>query len=144
MGQQQLLLLVLAIVIVAIAVVAGIVAFKERSRVAQRDEAVAEAMQIVTAAQVWRSKPAAMGGAIGSVANDFSGVNLKAIGFPVKSADTSEPLINLHGCYKLAPISEGAEVNVYLNSVDGDCDAASHIARIRITGTTSHDITWTH
>lgn len=144
MGQQQLLLLVLSIVIAGIAVVAGIVAFKERSHIAHRDEAVAEAMRIVNAVQAWKLTPAAIGGSEGFEIDDFSGVSLKAVGFPVGSAETTTPYITVRGCYKLAPTAEGAEVDIFLGNVGADCDADAHIAKIRVTGPSTHDIIWIH
>jgi hypothetical protein len=58
MGQQQLLLLVLATVIVGLAVVQGIASFNQSRRQAAADQMVQTAMDIATDIQAYAGKPA--------------------------------------------------------------------------------------
>ncbi len=56
MGQQQLLLLVIGIIVVAIAVLAGLYAFKTRFRQSIADNLVEHNLSIATEAVFWKTK----------------------------------------------------------------------------------------
>ena len=71
MGQQQLLLLVLATVIVGLATVAGINAFEQNQKQATADAMTQEAMRIASDMQAIALKPDQMGGVDGVGSADF-------------------------------------------------------------------------
>ncbi|MGH7454419.1 MAG: hypothetical protein ACRENG_23900, partial [bacterium] len=62
MGQQQLLLLVLAAVIVGVAIVMGINMFGENASQANTDAVSQDVLTIAARAQSWFRRPTAMGG----------------------------------------------------------------------------------
>jgi hypothetical protein len=62
MGQQQLILLVLATVIVGIAIIIGIQAFSENQAKANADAMVHDGVRMASDAQLWKKKPSAFGG----------------------------------------------------------------------------------
>jgi len=77
MGQQQLLLIVLGVIIVGIAIVVGINLFTASSVEANKDELVADNMNIASLAQQYFKKPSALAGGNGSftgfeIPSDFS------------------------------------------------------------------------
>ena len=75
MGQQQLLLLVLATVIVGLATVAGINAFEQNQKQATADAMTQEAMRIASDVQAIVLKPDQMGGV-----DEISGVSFESMG----------------------------------------------------------------
>ena len=77
MGQQQLLLLILAAIIVGIAIVMGINMFGENAVQANQDAVTQDVLTIASRAQGWYRRPAAMGG--GNRA--FTGVTLDKLNF---------------------------------------------------------------
>ena len=91
MGQQQLLLLVLATVIVGLATVAGIQAFEQGSKRANQDALTQTAVKIASDAQANLQEPEALGGAGADVVPDDleSGEmpSLSSLGY--KTDDTS-------------------------------------------------------
>jgi hypothetical protein len=62
MGQQQLLLLVLAAIIVGAGVILGVNMFQENAAQANRDAVLQDVMNFAGKAQAWYRRPAAMGG----------------------------------------------------------------------------------
>jgi hypothetical protein len=91
MGQQQLLLLVLATVIVGLATVAGIQAFEQGSKRANQDALTQTAVKIASDAQANLQEPEALGGAGADVVpDDLESVempSLSSLGY--KTDDTS-------------------------------------------------------
>ncbi|MEM8598762.1 MAG: hypothetical protein AAGF99_02480 [Bacteroidota bacterium] len=79
MGQQQLLLQVLAVVIVGLAVVNGIQAFTEYRRTAGLDLVYSEAVRVGSQLATWKMKPGALGGGDSDVY--FESVSLQDFGF---------------------------------------------------------------
>ena len=148
MGQQQLLLLVLGIVIVGIAVVAGIQAFSEGKVKAEQDAAISDAMRIISDTQAWKLKPSAFGGGANGDADDFSRVNLNALGYPVGSA--SEVYVTTNGCYDLTGGNPGASLDIH-RAAATDASGATEcggpvIATVTIsgTGTDSESLSWNY
>lgn len=160
MGQQQLLLLVLGIVIVGIAVVAGIQAFSEGKVKAEQDAAVSDAMRIISDIQAWKLKPGAFGGGSDlDGASNFTGVDYRAIGYPVVNNDK---YATYNGCYELDGTDAGATITVYQDGdtnptagADGElgtdddvqettCTEGSEIATVTVTGTSTDKITWVY
>ena len=78
MGQQQLILLVLATVIVGVAIVVGIRAFTENSAKSNADAMTQDAVRMASDAQAWFKKPVPFGGpdattrAAGFAASNFT------------------------------------------------------------------------
>ena len=152
MGQQQLLLLVLGIVIVGIAVVAGIQAFSEGKAKAQQDAAVTDAMRIISDAQAWKLKPQAFGGGDNGDPVDFTGLNLKALGYPV--ATSASVYVTTNGCFDLSEGTTSSTLVLHqyndedITGQPGSADVAActglEIATVTIDGTTSADISWAY
>ena len=65
MGQQQLILLVLATVIVGLAIVVGIRAFSENSIKSNFDALTQDLVRMGNDGQAWKQKPAPFGGQSG-------------------------------------------------------------------------------
>ncbi len=112
MGQQQLILLVLATVIVGLATVVGIRAFAENSIKANADAMVQDAVRIANDAQAWKKKPAPFGGQTGTAKEDpadFSGLTVVNLGY--QAATAGETFYqNLNGCYQLTPATTGLTI----------------------------------
>ncbi|NNE47466.1 MAG: hypothetical protein HKN37_12500 [Rhodothermales bacterium] len=85
MGQQQLVLLVLATTIVGLAITTGIRAFGVNSARANADAMIQDALRIAMDAQAWKQKPQLLGGQGPKHAADpdkFKGATLAALGYP--------------------------------------------------------------
>jgi hypothetical protein len=110
MGQQQLLLIVLSTVIVGIAIVAGINMFSEGSTQNARLQMENQLMDVAGKANIWRTKPAAMGGGGGSFLNITTGA------LSITPDSTVVDSISFDG-------SAGTSVDiVVVGSVDGNGD----------------------
>lgn len=117
MGQQQLILLVLATVIVGIAIVIGIRAFTENSIRANSDAMVQDMVRLASDTQAWKQKPAPFGGQPDNTAAlalvkadpvDYTGVSLTAIGYPDPDADGDYE--NLNGTYTVVGAATGVTI----------------------------------
>ncbi len=143
MGQQQLLLLVLGIVIVGVAVVAGIQAFGDGSRKADKDALASEALSLVGDVQAWKAKPAAFGG--GTSAVSFTGVSFAALGRPTTNG---RYVLTQSGCLSLAegtPPGGGSgapSARIALHRLDGTGCSADEIGALHVTGLSPSDIVW--
>ena len=83
MGQQQLILLVLATIIVGLAIIVGIRAYSENSNKAAVDAMMQDATRIANDAQSWHKRPAAMGGpGVTAGTINFASATLKNLGYP--------------------------------------------------------------
>ncbi len=142
MGQQQLLLLVLGIVIVGVAVVAGIQAFGDGSRKADRDALSGEAMNVVGAVQAWKAKPAPFGGGVDASA--FTGISFAGLGRPTVGGVY---VLTRSGCLSLGegtPPSGGMAPSARIalhRLVGGDCQSAE-IGALHVVGLRPSDIVW--
>jgi|SRR5690606_35463480 len=136
MGQQQLILLVLATVIVGIAIVVGIRAFSENSIKANSDALVQDMVRMANDAQAWKQKPAPFGGqvdAAGSVKSapaDFRTATFPVLGYQEVGTGVYE---NLNGQYALSADSDGLTITG-VNAQYGTC------ASIVVDGLTDGDI----
>jgi len=90
MGQQQLLLLVLATIIVGIATVVGIQAFSQNNVKSNADAMMNDAVRIASDAQAWVQKSAPFGGP--PTFGDFSdaGLDFEALGYEENTATAGE------------------------------------------------------
>ena len=105
MGQQQLILLVLATVIIGIAIVVGIRAFTENSAKSNADAMVQEGVRMANDMQAWKKKPAPFGGqaAVATAAQvadpaDFTGFTFPLLGY----AATLGVYTSLNGTYTIS------------------------------------------
>ncbi len=78
MGQQQLLLLILAAIIVGIAIVVGINMFGQNAVQANQDAVTQDVLTIASRAQGWYRRPTSMGGG----GKAFTGCTLALLNFP--------------------------------------------------------------
>jgi len=81
MGQQQLLLLVLATVIVGLATVAGIQAFEQGSNQAEQDALTQQAVKIASDIQARVDEPSQFGGYDGDYSTASSSITLEEMGY---------------------------------------------------------------
>ena len=120
MGQQQLILLVLATVIVGIAIIIGIRAFTENGIRANSDAMVQDMVRMASDAQAWKQKPAPFGGQDVGVAKDapgnYTGIGWIPLGYPDANPDALPPepadgtYENLNGHFTIAAGAGGEAV----------------------------------
>lgn len=118
MGQQQLLLLVLASVIVGLAVIAGIDAFEENQIRSNADAMTTEVVGIASSFQAWALKPEQFGG--GGGWSNFSAGN----------ASFSDAGIDSTSTYTTAPF----EVTDDPSTLSGTCGLASGDGKLFVGG----------
>jgi len=140
MGQQQLILLVLATVIVGIAIVVGIRAFTENSAKANADAMTQVAVRIANDAQAWKKKPAPFGGqastqaaSVVSDSTDFSGATWAGLGYAATGANYA----SLDGTFVITSADDGGLVLDAYNPVE-----RNHVT-VTVTGVTDRNITGT-
>jgi hypothetical protein len=92
MGQQQLILLVLATVIVGLATVVGIRAFSENADKSNADAMLQDAIRIANDIQAARQKPAPLGGIA-----SFDAATFSALGYAAPDGDYT----NLNGTFTM-------------------------------------------
>lgn len=109
MGQQQLLLLILAAIIVGIAIVMGINMFGENAVQANQDAVTQDVLTIASRAQGWYRRPAQMGGG----GRTFTGLGLDDINF----ASTND-----NGSYSVTITSPQQITITGTGTEDGDSD----------------------
>jgi len=136
MGQQQLILLVLATVIVGIAIIIGIRAFTENGIRANSDAMVQDMVRMASDAQAWKQKPAPFGGQPDNTPDlktakddpdNYAGISFTQLGYP----ETAGIYTNLNGQYKLTGADGGLQIealnlqkaNYVLITVDGIADS---------------------
>ena len=140
MGQQQLLLLVLAVVIVGLGTAVGIQAFAEGQIKHKRDETQHLMIDIAAKAQAWKMQPTIMGGGANGNAADFSGFTFASVGLgPVTDQGGAEVLARTdYTCVKAFPSTAG----LALHALDEACTSGSWTMRVTITGTTHEELLW--
>lgn len=112
MGQQQLLLLILASVIVGLAVIAGIDAFEENQVRSNGDAMTTELVGVASDFQAWALKPTQFGGGGGWSAFDATSVAFSDAGIDSTSTYTTSP-------YEVADAPSGLTVTCNLTSTEG-------------------------
>lgn len=85
MGQQQLLLLILAAVIVGVAIVLGINMFAQNSAQANQEAVMQDVLTISSRAQAWYRRPIQLGGG----GRTFDNLTLVKLNFPASNANGS-------------------------------------------------------
>jgi len=128
MGQQQLLLLVLATVIVGLATVAGIQAFDQGQTRANLDANTQTAVKIASDAQAKIKEPSQFGGYDDNMSDATGNINLGELGYEVNSS--SEYVTNDGKC-KMDNSSDPIEVT---------CQSGQSKAVVQISGTTSDSL----
>jgi hypothetical protein len=93
MGQQQLLLLILAAVIVGVTILLGINLFSQNAAEANQAAVLQDILNIAGRAQAWYKRPAQMGGG----GRTFAGISLAAINLPAANANGSYLLSGASG-----------------------------------------------
>ena len=139
MGQQQLILLVLATIIVGLAIVVGIRAFNENAIKSNSDALVQDVVRMANDAQAWKQKPAPFGGqqpadcaADPCAEPDFSGLDdLNQLGYFTDTAIYT----NLNGTYTIQAAGGAAGVQISGYSARYD-----NCVRVTVTGITDNDI----
>ena len=110
MGQQQLILLVLATIIVGLAIVVGIRAFNENNIKSNADAMMQDAVRMANDLQAWKQKPAPFGGqattqtpaVVADVAN-YTGAAFGVLGYGTGTDGCAAAEYgNLNGCFTLA------------------------------------------
>ena len=96
MGQQQLILLVLATVIVGLAIVVGIAAFTQGGDRANADAMIQDAVTIASDIQAAIKKPAPFGGV-----DDFDEITFGVIGYPADGTGIDAEHTNGNGQFEL-------------------------------------------
>jgi len=94
MGQQQLLLLVLAAIIVGVGVLVGVNMFQENAAQANFDAVRQDCLTFAAAAQAWAKRPVAMGGG-GQNFTNFSWGDIN------RTPDAG-PFVNENGSYAVS------------------------------------------
>ena len=137
MGQQQLLLLVLATVIVGLATVAGIQAFEQGSKRANQDALTQTAVKIASDVQAQLQEPEPLGGyGIDDMSNYSGGVSLSQMGFTTKSSSNqglSTPV------YRTTD-GECAITNDASSDVQVTCESEDSKVVVKVSGLGSQDI----
>ena len=84
MGQQQLLIIVMAVVVTMASVAMGMQAFAEGQKKANADALVDDALSVSADVQGWRLQPQPMGGGRGASLDDF---NLTSLGYSTNGGE---------------------------------------------------------
>jgi hypothetical protein len=130
MGQQQLLLLVLAAIIVGVGVLVGVNMFQENAAQANFDAVRQDCLTFASAAQAWAKRPVAMGG---------GGQNFTAFDWPsINRTPAGGPFVNENGSYA---ITAGGVTSVTITgtgkeSLDGDATPLSVTVVVTTNGVT--------
>ncbi|MBN1350188.1 hypothetical protein JXJ21_12310 [candidate division KSB1 bacterium] len=117
MGQQQLLLLVLAAVIVGVSVVVGINMFSQNALTSNIDAVKQDCLSIAARAQEWYRKPAVLGGG----AHSFSGLTFEDLGY---GSGLTTSYTNEHGTFTIDPTA-GTSIDISGVTVETDGSGAT-------------------
>jgi Tfp pilus assembly protein PilE len=115
MGQQQLLLLVLAVIIVGIAIVVGITMFRAQSASSNLDAVTNDLMNLASRAQQYYVRPTSMGGG----GNFFTGMTIGHL-TPAQTGATT--VTNENGTYSVPTVQPQRAVIHGVGTQDGDGD----------------------
>jgi Tfp pilus assembly protein PilE len=125
MGQQQLLLLVLAVIIVGIAIVVGITMFRAQSASANLDAVTNDLMNLASRAQQYWVRPTSMGGGGG----DFTG---GGTGLMTLAQLTPQPT-NDNGTYSLGALTTTTAIINGVGTQNGDGVGGNCAANVLVT-----------
>jgi len=128
MGQQQLLLLVLATLIVGVAILAGADAFESKRRQAVEDALLTTSLRLAGDIQAWAAKPQLYGGAGG-----WQNVNGSTFDYSDLGMAGGNTYEGTDGTYT----ASGTQGVV---TIDAEADNAEYTVTVTITGLESRDI----
>ena len=131
MGQQQLLLLVLATVIVGLATVAGIQAFDQGQTRANLDANTQTAVKIASDAQAKIKEPSQFGGYDDDISKAVGEIDLQELGYETNTVGGTEQYETNDGDCTMANGSDPIEVT---------CESSQSKAVVEISGTTSDSL----
>jgi len=131
MGQQQLLLLVLATVIVGLATVAGIQAFDQGQTRANLDANTQTAVKIASDAQAKIKEPSQFGGYDDDISNATTNMTLDELGYRTTGGDSDDAYETTDGSCTMDASSDPIKVT---------CDSDQSKAVVEISGTDAKDI----
>jgi hypothetical protein len=107
MGQQQLLLLILASIIVGVAVLIGVNMFQENAAQANMDGVTQDCLTIAARAQAWYRRPAQMGGG----GQAWTGIDFHDLSFRENPDDNDAATYsNDNGSYALAIVGGNLQI----------------------------------
>ena len=132
MGQQQLILLVLATVIIGIAIVVGIRAFTENDAKANADAMTQDAVRMASDIQAWTKKPEPFGGA--APGEDWTDATFADIGY----AAVAGVYTNINGAFVLSTLATGRLITG-TNLADDGLTVRNRVT-VLVCGTTDADI----
>ena len=140
MGQQQLLLIVLAIVIAGFATVLGLQVFAVNQKKANADALQMTAMRIAAEGQAWLRTPDTFGGGMpttGIRPGDYTGltVSLRDLGFSVDASDT---FTDVNGSYTMAV--SGADLVITATSASTSGGGDNNVICILVSGPLVQDV----
>jgi hypothetical protein len=134
MGQQQLLLLVLATIIVGIATVVGIQAFSQNNVKSNADAMMNDAVRIASDAQAWAQKSAPFGGPTAANYGTFTGLTtLNQLGY---QTDAEGDYVTLNGECSLDVSGDDPVISCVNDQLDNE-------VKVEITGLTDAGINGT-
>ena len=147
MGQQQLLLLVLATVIVGLATVAGIQAFEQGQTRANQDALTSTAVKIASDIQARIKEPSQFGGYDGKIGDATSNITLEELGYTANSDNEYEAAdgdcgIVKGGSNNASSMSkdEVSSSDVGTPSIEVLCESGENEVLAGISGTNPGDI----
>ena len=114
MGQQQLLIIVMAFIIVGIGVVAGIMIYTDNAIDRNRDAVMSDLLNLTARAQAYYRRPSIYGGGQGS----FVGLNNDLQGMRKLVNTMSYPWITDNGRYRIS--TAGTAIRVVLNGIGNE------------------------
>ena len=148
MGQQQLILLVLATVIVGLATVVGIRAFSENSAKASADALTQDAIRIASDLQAWKLKPAPFGGqglddsggsSTAYGASDFTNASFTELGYSSDGTGATATYTNVNGTFTITTGSSDGALIVG-ESLDYNQGETGQRVEVRVCGTSDDDV----
>ena len=143
MGQQQLILLVLATVIVGLAIVVGIAAFTQGGDNANADAMLQDAVTIANEVQSWAQTPTPFGGPAED--EDFTDATFAVLGRPADDGDSGQDdavHTNLNGEYEITSRSgenDSAEMIIRGRSYEDDGDTVRNEVQVRLCSSRGDD-----
>ena len=137
MGQQPMLLLVLSIVFVGGVVVVGAHAFGAINHPENREIVFADASSIVADVQLWKLKPAELGGGFG--VEGFEGITFRSLGY--KHTLFSKRVYRTDsGCYQIQTRGEDHHALLIISSPS--CASQDYVAHVIVRGMEPADRDW--
>ena len=112
MGQNQLLMIILSVIVVGVAVTVGISQFAENALTANRDAVASDCQRIVSSAQQWYRKPAALGGG----GNAYTGLTLANVGIDSTNVN-GDYTVTVDNADQITVVGTGNEKNGAGNDV---------------------------